>query len=112
MSFLVIDAVVMLCFDGALWQWLVLSGIEVGAADRHALAQQQRRADGAGAAGNAGRCSGESEGFLSGCRRSCASWPWKLERVDAQTLTRHLSVTGGKELSALGESINAMLEAH
>ena len=23
MSFLVIDAVVMLCFDGALWQWLV-----------------------------------------------------------------------------------------
>ena len=29
MSFLVIDAVVMLCFDGALWQWLVLSGIEV-----------------------------------------------------------------------------------
>ena len=34
----------------------------------------------------------------------------KLERVDAQTLTHHVSVTGGKELSALGESINAMLE--
>ena len=35
MSFLVIDAVVMLCFDGALWQWLVLSGNVVITADAH-----------------------------------------------------------------------------
>ena len=28
LSFLAVDIVVMLCFDGALWQWAVLTGVE------------------------------------------------------------------------------------
>ncbi len=108
-SFLVIDAVVMLCFDGALWQWLVLSGIEVvllianlwrsSAAVQAVLAPLETLAD-------AAESLKDSSLDASELRKLAR----KLERVDAQTLTHHVSVTGGKELSALGESINAMLE--
>ncbi|MDD7220759.1 MAG: ATP-binding protein [Oscillospiraceae bacterium] len=109
MSFLVIDAVVMLCFDGALWQWLVLSGIEVvlliatlwrsSSAVQTVLAPLETLAD-------AAESLKDSSLDASELRKLAR----KLERVDAQTLTHHVSVTGGKELSALGESINAMLE--
>ena len=109
MSFLVIDAVVMLCFDGALWQWLVLSGIEVvlliatlwrsSSAVQTVLAPLETLADAAESL--------EDSSLDASELRKLAR---KLERVDAQTLTHHVSVTGGKELSALGESINAMLE--
>ena len=108
-SFLVIDAVVMLCFDGALWQWLVLSGIEVvlliatlwrsSSAVQTVLAPLETLAD-------AAESLKDSSLDASELRKLAR----KLERVDAQTLTHHVSVTGGKELSALGESINAMLE--
>lgn len=109
MSFLVIDAVVMLCFDGALWQWLVLNGIEVvlliatlwrsSSAVQTVLAPLETLAD-------AAESLKDSSLDASELRKLAR----KLERVDAQTLTHHVSVTGGKELSALGESINAMLE--
>ena len=109
LSFLVIDAVVMLCFDGALWQWLVLSGIEVvlllanlwrsSSAVQAVLAPLETLAD-------AAESLKDSSLDASELRKLAR----KLERVDAQTLTHHVAVTGGKELSALGESINAMLE--
>ena len=108
-SFLVIDVVVALCFDGALGQWLGLFGAELALllvnlwrssiAVRRVLAPLETLAE-------AAESLKDSSLDASELRRLAR----KLERVDAQTMTHHVAVTGGKELSALGVAINDMLE--
>lgn len=110
LSFLAVDIVVMLCFDGALWQWAVLTGVEAlflifnvwrsNKAVREVLAPLETLAE-------AAETLKDSSLDANELRRLAR----KLERVDERTMAQRVAVTGGgKEISALGEAINAMLE--
>lgn len=110
LSFLAVDVVVMLCFDGALWQWAVLTGVEalflIFNVWRSNLAVRQVLAP-LGALAEAAEALKDSSLDANELRRLAR----KLERVDERTLAQRIAVTGGgKELSALGEAINGMLE--
>lgn len=107
--FLAVDIVVMLCFDGALWQWAVLTGVEAlflifnvwrsNKAVREVLAPLETLAE-------AAETLKDSSLDANELRRLAR----KLERVDERTMAQRVAVTGGgKEISALGEAINAML---
>lgn len=109
LSFLAVDIVVMLCFDGALWQWAVLTGVEAlflifnvwrsNKAVREVLAPLETLAE-------AAETLKDSSLDANELRRLAR----KLERVDERTMAQRVAVTGGgKEISALGEAINAML---
>lgn len=110
LSFLAVDIVVMLCFDGQLWQWAVLTGVEAlflmfnvwrsNKAVREVLAPL-------GTLVEAAETLKDSSLDANELRRLAR----KLERVDERTMAQRVAVTGGgKEISALGEAINAMLE--
>ncbi len=110
LSFLAVDVVVMLCFDGALWQWAVLTGVEalfllftLWHSDRTVRAVLAPL----GALAETAEALKDSSLDASELRRLAR----KLEQVDERTLAQGVAVTGGgKELSALGQAINAMLE--
>lgn len=109
-SFLAVDVVVMLCFDGALWQWAVLTGVEAvfllfnvwrsGLAVRQVLSPLSTITEVAVSLKDSSLDANE-------LRRLAR----KLEQVDARTMAERVAITGGgKELSALAEAINDMLE--
>lgn len=108
-SFLAVDVVVMLCFDGALWQWAVLTGVEAvllllnvwrsSLAVREVLSPLDTLTEAAESLKDSSLDADE-------LRRLAR----KLERVDAQTMAKRVAITGGgKELSALAQAINDML---
>ena len=108
-SFLIVDAVVMLCFDVALWQWGVLSGVEAllllfhtWRSDR-AVRQVMSPLTSLTEAAESLKDSSLDANELRRLAR-------KLERVDAGRMTDGVAIaSGGKELAALTASINDML---
>lgn len=108
LSFLAVDLVVGLCFEGKIWTWIVLAVVEAillaliawrsGCAVRQALEPLQTLAAAA-----------ESLKDASLNAVQLRQLSQKLERVDAQTLKRKVAVAGSEEWDTLGETINDML---
>ncbi len=108
LGLLAVDAVVLLCFDGAAWQWTVLAGVEA-----LFLAFILWRAD------RAMRQMLTPLGELTAAAESLKDYSLdvnemrrlaqKLEQVQTPAAGRLAVVGGGRELSALTDAINAML---
>ena len=109
LSFLAVDIVVMLCFDGVLWQWAVLTGVEAvflilnlwrsSVSVRKALEPVSTLTE-------AAQSVKDSALDANDLRRLAR----RLEQVEAGTLAQRVAVSGsGKELTALADAINAML---
>lgn len=109
LSFLAVDIVVMLCFDGELWQWAVLTGVEAIFLLFHLWRtniQVRRVLQPMNTLTEAAERVKASALDANDLRRLAH----KLEQVEAPTMARRVAITGsGKELSVLAEAINAML---
>ena len=109
LSFLAVDIVVMLCFDGELWQWAALTGVEAVFLLFHLWRtdiQVRRVLQPMNTLTEAAERVKSSALDANDLRRLAH----KLEQVEAPTMARRVAITGsGKELSGLAEAINAML---
>lgn len=109
LSFLAVDVVVMLCFNGAAWQWAVLTGVEAVFLLLHLWrtnVQVRRVLQPMSSLTEAAERVKTSALDANDLRRLAR----KLERVEAPTMAERVAITGsGKELGILAEAINAML---